>query len=72
MVQLGSQTFRVVRQPSGRYGIVRLLDDEFIGAFTCQQELQLFPAAGTSADRLRVIARAAMQSGRTRWVPAER
>jgi hypothetical protein len=73
MVQLGSVTFRVIERATGGYGIVRLLDDAFLGSFVCQPYLTVVAQPGVDEEWLRAVARVAMQSGRTRWIsPTER
>lgn len=69
MVQVGSLTFRVLLLAGDTYGIVRLLDDAYLGSFVCEPRLQVWAEPEIDEERLRTVARAAVQRGRTRWIP---
>ncbi len=68
MVQVKSVTYRIVRVHAGRYEVVRLLDDARIGAFSVGAHAQAL-CDSTAPELIREIARAALQGGRTTWVP---
>jgi len=69
MVQVGSLSFRVSQLVGECYGIVRLLDDAYLGSFACEPRLQVWAEPDIDEEWLRTVARAAMQRGRTRWIP---
>ncbi len=67
MVQHGSLTFRIQRVTRSSYGIVRILDDRFLGTFSCGQTLSVEPEAGIDGAYLLGIARIAVRACRTDW-----
>lgn len=67
MVQLGSLTFRILRLTETSYGIVRLLDDRYLGSFQSYPSLELASESAGDRDLLRSVARLAIQQGRTSW-----
>jgi hypothetical protein len=69
MVQLGSMTYRILRLASTEYGVVRLLDDRYLGTFRTYPCLEIEPEEGVEPTRLKAIACAAIRAGRTSWVP---
>jgi len=64
MVQVGGNTYRIVRLEPGHYAIIQILDDERVGTFRPSPHLQI-----TSGDKDLVlrVARAAVQRGKTSW-----
>jgi len=69
MVQLGSLTYCILRLTPTVYGVVRVLDDCYLGAFTTQPTLEVDPEDGVERERLEAIARHAIRVGRTSWIP---
>lgn len=71
MVQFGSVTYRILRLSNDAYGIVRLVDDKFVGSFERRPLLKVLPEATESAELIASIARSAIRSGRTAWIPCK-
>jgi hypothetical protein len=71
MVQVKSVTYRIARVRAGQYEIVRLLDDVRVGEFAIGARAEAL-VEGTAPELIREIARAALQGGRTSWVPRKR
>jgi hypothetical protein len=69
MVQVGDQSFRVLLLAGESYGIVRLLDDAYLGSFVCEPRLRVWAEPEIDEEWLRTVARTAVQRGRTRWIP---
>jgi hypothetical protein len=69
MVQLGSLTYSILRLTPTVYGVVRVLDDLYMGTFTTQPTLQTQPEENVERSRLEAVAREAIRRGRTSWVP---
>jgi hypothetical protein len=69
MVQLGSMTYRILRLSDNHYGVVRLLDDKFVGHFEQRPVLKVSPECAESLDLLTAVAKHAIRAGRTAWVP---
>ena len=67
MVQVAGTTYRIVRLKPGEYGVVRLLDDVRVGAFSNAPVVQVSPD-GIDAPLMREIARVAIQGAKTSWV----
>ena len=67
MVQVNSITYRIAREGAGQYKIIRLLDDAFVGQFSPGSVCD-----GAVPELIREIARAALQGGRTSWLPSTR
>jgi hypothetical protein len=68
MVQVQSVTYRIVRVRTGQYEVVRLLDDMRVGLFSIgAQSAAAFN--GATPELIQDIARAALQRGRTSWLP---
>jgi hypothetical protein len=71
MVRVNSVTYRIARVKAGQYKIVRLLDDVPVGEFALGARTE--PLCDDAAPELiREIARAALQGGRTSWLPRKR
>lgn len=68
MVQVHSVTYRIVRVRTGRYDVVRLLDDVCVGTFSLGKGRDAI-IEGDAPDVIREVARAALQGGRTTWTP---
>jgi hypothetical protein len=68
MIQVLSVTYRIVRVRTGQYHVVRLLDDAHIGSFSLGNGGEPI-IEGDAKDIVRVVARAAIQRGRTTWAP---
>ena len=68
MVQVQSITYRIVRMQKGTYQVVRLLDDVNVGTFSLVARSEPV-CKGDRPELIREIARAALQSARTTWVP---
>jgi hypothetical protein len=68
MVQVHSVTYRIVRLRAGQYEVVRLLDDARVGMFSLGSQTEAV-CDGAAPELIREIARAALQGGRTSWVP---
>ena len=69
MIQFGSVTYRILRLSDNEYGIVRLVDDKFVGSFEQRPLLRVAPESAESAELIAAIARSAIRVGRTAWVP---
>lgn len=69
MVQLGSMTYRILRLSDNHYGVVRLLDDKFVGHFEQRPALRVAPERAESLELLTAVAKRAIRAGRTAWVP---
>ena len=67
MVQVGSITYRIFGVTKDRYGIVRVLDDRFLGTFLHGPGLAISSEAGVEERLVYEVARAAIRSGRTAW-----
>ena len=72
MIQVKSITYRIVRVKTGRYDVVRLLDDARVGSFSLGTRSMDALCEGDTPDLVREIARAALQGGRTSWTPRHR
>ena len=70
MVQLGSLTYRVLGLGDHQYGIVRLVDDRFLGTFRDRPSLSVCAEPGENECLLREVATAAIRQGRTAWYPS--
>ena len=68
MVQVHSMTYRIVRVRTGSYDVIRLLDDARVGAFWVGVHSEVH-YEDPGSELIREIARAALQGGRTSWVP---
>ena len=68
MIQVKSITYRIVRVKTGRYDVVRLLDDARVGSFSLGARMDAL-CEGDAPELVREIARAALQGGRTSWAP---
>src|ERR1700690_2938121 len=68
MVQVNGVTYRIVRVRVGQYEIVRLLDDLRVGEFALGARTEAL-CDGGAPELSREIARAALQGGRTSWLP---
>ena len=71
MVQVNSVTYRIAREGAGQYKIIRLLDDMFVGQFSLGSRTGSL-CDGAVPELIRDIARAALQGGRTSWLPSTR
>jgi len=71
MVRVDSVTYRIVRVRAGQYDIVRLLDDVRVGEFALGARTEAL-CDGAAPELIREIARAALQGGRTSWLPRKR
>src|SRR6187397_524067 len=69
MVQFGSMTYRILRLSDNHYGVVRLLDDKFVGHFEQRPALRVAPERSENFELLTAIARRAIRACRTAWVP---
>ncbi len=67
MVQVAGITYRIVRVSRGQYNVVRILDDQSVGAFTNGPTVQVSPH-NIDAVLLREIVRVAIQGAKTSWV----
>ncbi len=72
MIQLGSLTFRLLRLSPDVYGVVRVIDDAFLGYFEQRPSLSVVPERAEDRDMLRRIACAAIRGGKTQWQPAKK
>jgi hypothetical protein len=70
MVQYGSVTFAIWRFSTCSYGVVRLIDDRYLGSFDCRRDIAVCPESDVDATLLRRIAQTAQRLGRTAWYPA--
>jgi len=71
MVQVNSVTYRIAREGAGQYKVIRLLDDVFVGQFSLGSRTGSL-CDGAAPELIREIARAALQFGRTSWLPRKR
>jgi hypothetical protein len=71
MVRVNSVTYRIARVKAGQYKIVRLLDDVPVGEFSLGARTEAL-CEGAAPELIREIARAALQGGRTSWMPRKR
>ncbi len=67
MVQVAGTTYRIVRLKHGEYGVVRVLDDVRVGAFSNKSAVEVSPE-GIEAPLMREIARVAIQGAKTSWM----
>ena len=67
MVQVDGVTYRIVRVASSRYDVVRVLDDQKVGAFQSAPTFEV-TAVGITEGALREIAKTAIQRAKTSWV----
>jgi len=67
MVQVGGNTYRVVRVQAGQYEVIRLLDDAHVGTFHSVAPAMV-TVQGIDEGLMRNIARAAIQGAKTSWI----
>ncbi len=67
MVQVGGNTYRIVRVSTANYEVVRVLDDARVGTFRCAPHVEV-TAHSIGQDLLREIARTAIRGAKTSWV----
>ena len=67
MVQVAGSTYRIVRVQRGHYSVIRILDDQRVGAFTSSPPTTA-AADGIEPGLLREIMRVAIQGAKTSWV----
>lgn len=67
MVQVAGSTYRIVRLGSGKYQVVRILDDKVVGTFQSAPKVEV-TSSQIEAALLLEIARAAVQGAKTSWV----
>ena len=68
MVQVAGITYRIVRIERGLYDVVRILDDQRVGAFRTIPRVEVTAAAAAPAETIAEIAKAAVKWGKTSWV----
>lgn len=66
MLRVNGSTYRIARQLSGVYDVIRILDDLHIGQFYFGPPLEVASTVLALAD-LRTIAVAALHRAQTRW-----
>jgi hypothetical protein len=66
MVQVGGTTYRIVRVERGLYEVIRILDDQSLGTFRARPAVHV--TSGTDEELVLLVARAAIQTGKTSWV----
>jgi hypothetical protein len=67
MVLVDGATYRIVRTAYAHYDVVRVLDDQTVGAFRSAPRIEVMSAT-IDAKLLREIARSAVQGAKTSWV----
>jgi hypothetical protein len=67
MVQLEGVTYRIARLGAGSYSVIRVLDDQEVGAFTTAPRLG-FEARLIAPELLREVARLAIHTAKTSYV----
>ena len=70
MVQSGSLTFSIWRLARNHYGVVRLLDDQYLGSFSASPRITVSPEPGVEAELLVSVARTAKRLARTTAITA--
>jgi hypothetical protein len=63
MIQVMGTTYRIVRVASGSYEVVRVLDDEVVGGFSCRTNLEVEPKK-VDATTMLLIARTAVRAAK--------
>ncbi len=67
MVQVAGTTYRIVRTQSGRYEVIRILDDRRVGTFATEPKLQVL-TSDIEFPIMMEIALSAVKKGKTSWV----
>lgn len=66
MVQVAGTTYRIVRLGARRYGVIRILDDAWVGSFSMDSRLEVTQSV-LGLPSVRDIAKAAIRDAKISW-----